>query len=246
MTAYSSKDDQAQRLAAEDDLLADRVKALVATSALGMGFDKPDLGFVVHLGAPQSPVAYYQQDAAAPGAASSGPTWYCCPAGKTVTSGRTSPRSPSRREGQVRATLETLSRGGPRRCPPPRSRPTSTCPAGGLSRNIEGARRGRRGDQDRRRLGRPPAGRGPTTGTATSGWPEKLKDAEQQAMLELTLATRRVPGWSSCGTSWTTPRRPRAGGATTAPGSPWPADVPGGGGAGRAQRRSAHPAGRVG
>ena len=47
--------------AAEEDLLANRVKALVATSALGMGFDKPDLGFVVHLGAPQSPVAYYQQ-----------------------------------------------------------------------------------------------------------------------------------------------------------------------------------------
>jgi ATP-dependent DNA helicase RecQ len=61
VTAYSGKDDQAQRLAAEDDLLANRVKALVATSALGMGFDKPDLGFVVHLGAPQSPVAYYQQ-----------------------------------------------------------------------------------------------------------------------------------------------------------------------------------------
>ena len=47
--------------AAEDDLLANRVKALVATSALGMGFDKPDLGFVVHLGAPASPIAYYQQ-----------------------------------------------------------------------------------------------------------------------------------------------------------------------------------------
>jgi ATP-dependent DNA helicase RecQ len=46
---------------AEAALLANRVKALVATSALGMGFDKPDLGFVVHLGAPQSPVAYYQQ-----------------------------------------------------------------------------------------------------------------------------------------------------------------------------------------
>ena len=61
VTAYSGKDDQSQRLAAEDDLLANRVKALVATSALGMGFDKPDLGFVVHLGAPQSPVAYYQQ-----------------------------------------------------------------------------------------------------------------------------------------------------------------------------------------
>jgi ATP-dependent DNA helicase RecQ len=60
-TAYSGKDDQSDRLRAEDDLLANRVKALVATSALGMGFDKPDLGFVVHLGAPQSPVAYYQQ-----------------------------------------------------------------------------------------------------------------------------------------------------------------------------------------
>jgi ATP-dependent DNA helicase RecQ len=61
VTAYSGKDDQARRLAAEEDLLGNQVKALVATSALGMGFDKPDLGFVVHLGAPQSPVAYYQQ-----------------------------------------------------------------------------------------------------------------------------------------------------------------------------------------
>ena len=42
-------------------LKRNEVKALVATSALGMGFDKPDLGFVVHLGAPSSPVAYYQQ-----------------------------------------------------------------------------------------------------------------------------------------------------------------------------------------
>jgi ATP-dependent DNA helicase RecQ len=61
VTAYSGKDDQAHRLKAEEDLLGNRVKALVATSALGMGYDKPDLGFVVHLGAPQSPVAYYQQ-----------------------------------------------------------------------------------------------------------------------------------------------------------------------------------------
>jgi ATP-dependent DNA helicase RecQ len=61
VTAYSGKDDIAEREVAEQSLLANRVKALVATSALGMGFDKPDLGFVVHLGAPQSPVAYYQQ-----------------------------------------------------------------------------------------------------------------------------------------------------------------------------------------
>ncbi|MEJ7629074.1 MAG: RecQ family ATP-dependent DNA helicase [Nocardioidaceae bacterium] len=61
VAAYSGQTDQAERLAAEDDLLHNRVKALVATSALGMGFDKPDLGFVIHLGAPPSPIAYYQQ-----------------------------------------------------------------------------------------------------------------------------------------------------------------------------------------
>ena len=61
VTAYSGRDDPGQRVAAEEDLLANRLKAIVATSALGMGFDKPDLGFVVHLGAPPSPVAYYQQ-----------------------------------------------------------------------------------------------------------------------------------------------------------------------------------------
>lgn len=59
--AYTGRTDTAERAEAEDDLKANRVKALVATSALGMGFDKPDLGFVVHLGAPSSPVAYYQQ-----------------------------------------------------------------------------------------------------------------------------------------------------------------------------------------
>ena len=59
--AYTGQTDPEQRLAIEDDLLANRLKAVVATSALGMGYDKPDLGFIVHLGAPQSPVGYYQQ-----------------------------------------------------------------------------------------------------------------------------------------------------------------------------------------
>ena len=45
----------------EQSLLENRVKALVATTALGMGFDKPDLGFVIHYQAPGSVVAYYQQ-----------------------------------------------------------------------------------------------------------------------------------------------------------------------------------------
>lgn len=45
----------------EDKLLDNNVKVLVATSALGMGFDKPDLSFVIHYQAPGSAVAYYQQ-----------------------------------------------------------------------------------------------------------------------------------------------------------------------------------------
>jgi len=61
VASYSGRTDDAERRSAEADLLANRVKALIATSALGMGFDKGDLGFVVHLGAPQSPIAYYQQ-----------------------------------------------------------------------------------------------------------------------------------------------------------------------------------------
>src|SRR6266581_4481177 len=59
--AYTGQTDPAVRLQVEDDLLTNKLKAVVATSALGMGFDKPDLGFIIHLGAPQSPVAYYQQ-----------------------------------------------------------------------------------------------------------------------------------------------------------------------------------------
>jgi ATP-dependent DNA helicase RecQ len=61
VASYTGQDDDAERRAAEADLLDNKLKALVATSALGMGFDKPDLGFVVHLGAPPSPIAYYQQ-----------------------------------------------------------------------------------------------------------------------------------------------------------------------------------------
>lgn len=60
VAAYSGQTDPTERQALEADLVAGRVKALVATSALGMGFDA-SLGFVINLGAPQSPVAYYQQ-----------------------------------------------------------------------------------------------------------------------------------------------------------------------------------------
>lgn len=59
--AYTGQTDSDERAESEGMLKRNEVKALVATSALGMGFDKPDLGFVLHLGAPSSPVAYYQQ-----------------------------------------------------------------------------------------------------------------------------------------------------------------------------------------
>ena len=54
-------DSDAYRQHLEDQLLHNRIKVLVATNALGMGYDKPDLGFVVHYQAPGSIVAYYQQ-----------------------------------------------------------------------------------------------------------------------------------------------------------------------------------------
>ncbi len=59
--AYSGDQDTEDRIAAEDRLLANEVKAICATSALGMGYDKSDLTFVVHYQAPGSVVAYYQQ-----------------------------------------------------------------------------------------------------------------------------------------------------------------------------------------
>jgi ATP-dependent DNA helicase RecQ len=58
---YSGQLDPAERARTEDALRANELKAVVATSALGMGYDKPDLAFCVHLGSPDSPVAYYQQ-----------------------------------------------------------------------------------------------------------------------------------------------------------------------------------------
>jgi len=61
VAAYTGGLDPAERERLEDALGANKVKALIATSALGMGYDKPDLGFVIHLGAPPSPVSYYQQ-----------------------------------------------------------------------------------------------------------------------------------------------------------------------------------------
>ena len=60
VAAYTGETGE-QRPELEDALLQNRVKALVATTALSMGFDKPDLAFVIHYQTPGSVVAYYQQ-----------------------------------------------------------------------------------------------------------------------------------------------------------------------------------------
>jgi len=59
--AYSGQTDSELRRGLEDRLLANDLDVLVATSALGMGYDKPDLAFVIHYQSPGSPIAYYQQ-----------------------------------------------------------------------------------------------------------------------------------------------------------------------------------------
>lgn len=59
--AYTGQTETADRLHIEQQLRKNELKAVVATSALGMGYDKPDLGFCLHLGSPGTPVAYYQQ-----------------------------------------------------------------------------------------------------------------------------------------------------------------------------------------
>ncbi len=59
--AYHGQTDNDEREQLEYDLLNNNLKVLVATSALGMGFDKPDIGFVIHYQAPGNVIEYYQQ-----------------------------------------------------------------------------------------------------------------------------------------------------------------------------------------
>lgn len=61
VAAYTGQTDPDERQRIEDALRRNDIKAVVATSALGMGYDKPDLAFCIHVGSPSSPVAYYQQ-----------------------------------------------------------------------------------------------------------------------------------------------------------------------------------------
>ena len=150
MAAYSGRTEGAEREQAEADLLDNRVKALVATSALGMGFDKPDLGFVVHLGAPPSPIAYYQQVGRAGRAVDSADVLLLPgPEDEAIWRYFASLAFPPPE--QVDRVLEALAAA---------DRPLSTPGAGGPGRpaphparaDAQGARRGRRGAAGQGRL----------------------------------------------------------------------------------------------
>ncbi|MEA1969328.1 MAG: RecQ family ATP-dependent DNA helicase [Thermodesulfobacteriota bacterium] len=61
LKGLNKEENRIRRLALEDNLLNNKLKALAATSALGMGFDKPDISFVIHYQSPGSVISYYQQ-----------------------------------------------------------------------------------------------------------------------------------------------------------------------------------------
>ena len=140
--AYTGSTDTEARERIEGDLKENRLRCVVATSALGMGYDKGDLAFVIHLGAPSSPIAYYQQVGRA---------------GRAIASAQRGPAAVARgwrhlallrlhgvpartgREARARRHRE----GGPDHTPPARARrePPSRSARGA----AQGARRRRRG-----------------------------------------------------------------------------------------------------
>ena len=209
--AYSGQTDTTERAALEADLAAGRVKALVATSALGMGFDAT-LGFVVNLGAPQSPVAYYQQVGRA-GRGIDEASVVLLPAteDRDIWAYFASLAFP--REQLVRQTLEVLADEG---------RPMSTA---ALETRVELSRT--RLETMLKVLDVDGAARRVQGGWTATGEPwvydaeryarvAEAREREQQAMLDYLTPT--AAACSSCVTSSTIPRPSAAGGATTAAG----------------------------
>ena len=218
--AYSGQTDTTERSALEADLAAGRVKALVATSALGMGFDAT-LGFVVNLGAPQSPVAYYQQVGRA-GRGIDEASVVLLPAteDRDIWAYFASLAFP--REQLVRQTLEVLAEEG---------RPMSTA---ALETRVELSRT--RLETMLKVLDVDGAARRVQGGWTATGEPwvydadryarvAEAREREQQAMLDY-LVTDQLPDGRSSGPSSTTSSTGsspgRAGGATTAGASPCP------------------------
>jgi ATP-dependent DNA helicase RecQ len=90
VTAYSGQTETDDREEIEAALLTNQLRAVVATSALGMGFDKPDLSLVIHLGAPSSPTRTTSRSAGPAEAWSAQTRSYSRPESRTSGSGSTS------------------------------------------------------------------------------------------------------------------------------------------------------------
>ncbi|HLI68172.1 MAG TPA: RecQ family ATP-dependent DNA helicase [Ktedonobacteraceae bacterium] len=58
---YHAGREDADRQHIEQSLMTNRYKVVCSTNALGMGIDKPDIGFIVHYHIPASPIHYYQE-----------------------------------------------------------------------------------------------------------------------------------------------------------------------------------------
>lgn len=222
VTSYTGKTENADRQQAEEDLLANRVKALVATSALGMGFDKPDLGFVVHLGSPSSPIAYYQQvGRAGRGVKHAEVLLLPGKEDQAIWQYFASIAFPRR----IRCAAPWTSwptRTGRSRCP--RSNPWWSC-AGPAWRRCSRSSTWTGRYAGCRAAGSPRAFPGRTTASATPGWPSSGPPSSRPCA---TTSRRPAAGWSSCGDSWTTSGPLRAGAATPArePGSRLPCPRP--------------------
>lgn len=210
VSSYTGRTENADRQQAEDDLQGNRVKALVATSALGMGFDKPDLGFVVHLGSPSSPIAYYQQVGRA-GRGVEHAEVLLLPGQEDEAIWRYFASVAFPPEEQVRRTIDVLAQAGrplslPALEPLVELRRTrletmlKVLDVDGAVRRVKGGWRAR-------------AGPGCTTRSATRGWRGSGRPSSRRC-----VTTRRLrgAGWSSCGASSTTRRPLRAVAATTA------------------------------
>ena len=180
VASYTGRTDPADRERLEGALRRNEVKALVATSALGMGFDKPDLGFVVHLGAPSSPVAYYQQVGRAGRATERAEVLLLPGPEDTRHLAPTSPRVSMPREEQAEAVLRTLAESG-------RALSTAALETAvdvrrtrlelllkvldvdGAVQRVSGGWVGHRGAVDLRRRALRPGGRGPPGRAAADG-----------------------------------------------------------------------------
>ena len=192
VAAYSGQTETTERLALEEDLLAGRVKALIATSALGMGFDAT-LGFVVNMGAPavaggllpagRPRRARHRRGHRGAAAGDRGPRHLGLLRLAVLPPRGAGPRDP-RGAGRRGATGRAAGARDPRRPQPLPARD-----------DAQGARRRRRRTPGQGRAGSRPGSRGPTTRSATAG---SARPASASRPRCSTTSTPTSAGCGSC------------------------------------------------